>query len=58
MDNNGINESIEEENRSTDLDNKEDIIYNAKSVATDSHDEKKHAVSGDAISVDSETAGM
>lgn len=58
MDNNGINESPVDDNRSTDLDNKEDIIYSAKYVATNSDDEKKPPVGGDSDSVDSETAGM
>lgn len=59
MDHNGsINNSPVEETHSTDLDKKEDIIYSAKPVATNSFNEKTNPVGGDADSVDSETAGM
>ncbi|KUI57842.1 Oligopeptide transporter 5 [Cytospora mali] len=58
MSDNSINASPVEDNHSTDLDNKEDIIYNARPVATNSIDEKTKPTSGDADSVDSETAGL
>ncbi|ROV97875.1 hypothetical protein VSDG_04884 [Cytospora chrysosperma] len=59
MDHNGsINNSPVEETHSTDLDKKEDIIYSAKPVATNSFNEKTNPVGGDADSVDSETAGL
>lgn len=51
-----INQSPVEDNRSTDLDQKEDIVYQARAVATNDYDEKSGAVSGDE-SIDSESAG-
>lgn len=51
-----ITESPVEDNRSTDLDRKEDIVYQARTVATNELDEKSAAASREE-SIDSESAG-
>lgn len=51
-----ISETPVEDNRSTDLDGKEDIVYQARPVATNEFDEKSATASGDE-SIDSESAG-
>lgn len=53
-----INHSPVEDNHSTDLDRKEDIVYQARSVPTNELDEKSGAASRDeSSSIDSESAG-
>lgn len=52
----GINESPVEDSRFTDLDRKEDIVYQARSVPTNEFDEKPAATRSNE-SIDSESAG-